>query len=78
MHCFLREQHPVGSGGGSVGRAVAYDTRGPWFESQHRQIFIDQLKLNRIDENKEKEAGNGPSLKNVQHPVGVQVKQSIG
>ena len=29
-----------GSGCGSVGRAVASDTRGPQFESSHRQKFI--------------------------------------
>ena len=28
-------------GCGSVGRAVDYDTRGPWFESSHRQKFIN-------------------------------------
>ena len=36
----------VGSGCGSVGRAVASDTRGPRFESSHRQkkyIFIEHL-----------------------------------
>ena len=33
----------VGSGGGSVGRAVASSTRDPWFESQYRQSFIHQL-----------------------------------
>ena len=27
----------LGSGCGSVGRAVASDTRGPWFESSHGQ-----------------------------------------
>ena len=27
------------SGGGSVGKAVTSDTRGPWFESRHRQRF---------------------------------------
>ena len=32
-------------------------------KSQHRQSFVYQLELNRKDENKEKEAGNGPSLK---------------
>ena len=26
-----------GSGCGSVGRAVAFDIRGPWFDSSHRQ-----------------------------------------
>ena len=30
----------TGSGCGSVGRAVASETRGPRFESSHRQIFI--------------------------------------
>ena len=29
-----------GSGGGSVGRAVASNSRGPRFESSHRQKFI--------------------------------------
>ena len=32
-----------GSGCGSVGRAVASDTRGPWFESSHRQNFISNI-----------------------------------
>ena len=45
-----------GSGCGSVGRAVASDTRGPRFKSSHRQKFIFK------DENKEKEAGYGPFL----------------
>ena len=62
-----REQ---GSGCGSVGRAVASNTRGPRFESSHRQIFIYILKICIlstvcwIDENKEKEARNGPFKKN--------------
>ena len=30
----------VGSGCGSIGRAVASDTRGPQFKSSHRQKFI--------------------------------------
>jgi len=29
-----------GSGGGSVGRAVASNSRGPRFESSHQQKFI--------------------------------------
>ena len=33
----------MGSGGGSVGRAVASDTRDPQFKSQHLQNFIYQL-----------------------------------
>ena len=30
----------MGSGYGSVGKAVASNTRGPQFESSHRQKFI--------------------------------------
>ena len=52
----------LGNGGGSIGRAVASDIRDPRLESRHRQNFIYQL-YNGKDENKEKEAGNGPSLK---------------
>ena len=33
----------LGSGCGSVGRAVASDTRGPRFESSHRQKFIYKI-----------------------------------
>ena len=59
-------QTEMGSGCGSVGRAVAYDTRGPRFESSHRQKFIYILNICLLstvywkDENKEKEAGDGP------------------
>ena len=44
---------------GSVGRAVASITRGPWFESSHRQLLLNQyflLTVCRKDDNKEKEA----------------------
>ena len=34
---------PLGSGCGSVGRAVASDTRDPRFEFRHQQNFICQL-----------------------------------
>ena len=56
----------TGSGCGSVGRAVASDTRGPRFESSHRQKIILNIycQLYWKDENKEKEAGNGPFKKN--------------
>ena len=53
------------SGCGSVGRAVASVTRGPWFKSRHRQIFyrtfIYDCQLYCIEKTKikEKEAGNG-------------------
>ena len=53
-----------GSGCGSVGKTVASDTRGLRFESSHRQnlywtLFTDNWK----NENKEKEAVNGPFWK---------------
>ena len=35
-----------GSGCGSVGRAVAFNTRGPRFVSSHRQNFIEHLFVN--------------------------------
>ena len=57
-----------GSGCGSVGRAVASNTRDPRFESRHRQSFIYQLYI-RKDENKEKEAGNGPSFKKTKYLI---------
>ena len=57
----------MGSGCGSVGRAVASDTRGPRFESSHRQKFILNICLLSTvyskDENKEKDAGDGPLFK---------------
>ena len=49
-----------GIGGGSVGRAVASDTRDLLTSAK---IYIPIVYLNRKDENKEKEAGNGPSFK---------------
>ena len=58
----------LGSGCGSVGRAVASDTRGPRFESSHRQKFIFILNICLMstvywkDENK-KEAECGPFKK---------------
>ena len=44
-----------GSGCGTVGRAVASDTRGPLFEYSHRQFYLltNVLKLFWKDENKE-------------------------
>ena len=41
-----------GSGGGSVGRAVASNTRDPRFESRHRHIFIYQLYNNNTEKMK--------------------------
>ena len=39
----LQNLQLLGSGCGSVGRAVASYTRGPWFESSDRQKFIEHL-----------------------------------
>ena len=44
----------------AVGRAVAYDTRGPGFESSHRQLLLNIYLLLTVcgkDENKEKGPG---------------------
>ena len=51
-----------GSGCGSVGRAVASDTRGPRFESSHWQTGIPDIYLRNVEKTtiKRKEAGNGP------------------
>ena len=75
-----REHKPtfiLGSGGGSVGRAVTFDSRDPRFESQHRQSFNYQLLLNRKDKNNEKEAGNGPSLKKISSSLKTQLVISM-
>ena len=56
----------MGSGCGSVGRAVALDARGPRFDSSHSQNFIEHLFIiNCIEKTKIniKEAGNGPLFK---------------
>ena len=52
-------------GCGSVGRVVASGSRGPQFESSHWQIKSLNVycQLYWKDENKEKEAMNGPFLK---------------
>ena len=56
----------MGSGYGSVGRAVASDTRGPQFESSHWQKFIYILNICLLstvywkDENKEKRGREWP------------------
>ena len=58
-------QKLVWSGCGSVGRAVAFNTRGLRFDSSHRQNFIEHLFIiNCIEKTKinKKEAGNGPLL----------------
>ena len=52
----------AGSGCGSVGRAVASDTRDTQFESSHWQTFIEHLlAVDCVEKTKikKKEAGNG-------------------
>ena len=49
------------SGCGSVGRAVASNTRDLRFESRHLQNFIYQLYILKEKTKKDNEAGNGPS-----------------
>ena len=43
---------------GTVGRAVASDTRGPQFESSHRQLLLCLGTIFRKVVNKGKDAGN--------------------
>ena len=55
----------VGSGCGSVGKAVASDTRGLRFESSHPQnLYWTLITVNCIEKTKikKKEAGNSPFL----------------
>ena len=58
----------MGSCCGTVGRAVASDTRGPRFESSHRQNFINVFTINCIEKTKikKKETVNGPFKKTQQ------------
>ena len=53
----------MGSGCVSVGRAVSSYTRGPLFESSHRQTFIWNICLLSTVLKKRKEVGNGPIKK---------------
>ena len=70
------------SGCGSVGGAVASDTRGPWFKSSHRQVFISNICLPIVvciekTKIKEKEAWNGP-FKNRNNAVRYCVVRCLG
>ena len=56
----LKNYEMSGSGGGSVGRGVASDTKGRRFESYQRQIFIYQLQLNKKDKSKGKRGREWP------------------
>ena len=55
----------MGSGCGSVGRVVASDTNGPWFEPCHWQMFKHLFTVNCVlkRRKKKKEAGNAHFLK---------------
>ena len=59
-------QSAVGSGCGSFGRAVSTDSRGPRFESCHRQKKYSMFTVNCIVKTKIKKKKPGPvHLKNV-------------
>ena len=45
MELGINISYRLGSGCGAVGRAVASDARGPWFESSNRQTFILDIYL---------------------------------
>ena len=65
-YCHDKQIPAMGSGCGSVGRAVTSNTRSPQFESSQRQTFTQNIfycQLYWKDENKEKEAGKGPFKK---------------
>ena len=49
-----------GSGCGAVGRAVASNSRGPRFESSHRQKFIEHLLSTVFKRRKEKRGREWP------------------
>ena len=57
----------MGSGCGSVGRAVASNARGPRSESNHRQTYRADIYLSTElkRQNKEKEVGKGPFNKHL-------------
>ena len=58
---------PVGSGCGSIGTAVACNTRDPQFEPRNRQNLSANLSTNCIKEKTKikKEARNGPPLNKI-------------
>ena len=60
----------------SVGRVVAYDSRGPQFESCHRQKIYSTFTVNWIEKTKmkKKEAWNGPFKIVIDCPKDILVK----
>ena len=57
-----------GSGCCTVGRAFAYNVRGPGFDSTNQQFLWRKLTYCRKDKNIEKEARNAPFLRKIMHP----------
>ena len=53
----------MGSGGALVGRAVASDIRGPWFESSHQQKIIYVFTISCIEKMKRKIGREWPIFK---------------
>ena len=55
----------IQNGCGSVGRVVASDSRGPWFESNYRQKFYWTFTVSCVEKTtiKHKDAGNRPIFK---------------
>ena len=47
----------TGIGCATVGRTVASDTRGPWFESSHQQCFIMKILLLTVEKTKKEKRG---------------------
>ena len=67
IHTLMSKEVHLGSGCGSVGRAAASNTRGPGFESSHRQNLLNVYLLSTVLKKtkiKKKEARNGPFFLN--------------
>ena len=62
-----------GSGCGSVGRTVAYDTRGPLFESSHRHtlIIIKKLSQKNLKQSSGENLLHKPELQKHRGPLGL-------
>ena len=73
----LKLKQDLGSGCGSVGRAVASDTIDPRFESRHRQNLIYHL-YNRKDENKEKRGWEWPIFKKIKTGPKLNSRRVVG
>ena len=79
MKCEEQDRPKKGSRCGSLGRAIASDTTGPWFKFSDRgNIYIEQFLLSTVwkNENNEKETGNGLFKKGAKR-VGIARGKSI-